>query len=635
VIDIDLLLSRMDLRRLSTIILEQSDRGFREGYGVGATEVGFDMKARQDPHLLEALEQHIIELSQETTSHLVGDLKQSLLDGLREKESLHQLIQRVDGVFEGLEDWKSERIVRTEVARATNLGRNKAWSDSGNSPYKMWFSPAVHSDRTAEDSRRFHGQIQEINDPFVDVATGQITMTPPNRPHCRCGMRALKELPKNIVYIGGQMYDRDHVQPEAMFYKAVGFLDFMKIGWTDEAREAVAEARRRKAALDLNDDDFKELDEFKKSLYGKSEVDLINIVQSVLDGCRNLELNLMSWYQGEMSGLDGIVTDVFRMGVGNTRYMKRFGKEPLGVRDKDDTKGTIKFYLANQMFAKKFLADKDGLVTVYRGVNGGTYKRMDATNIKIGEKVDFDCYNLTYWSLSREVADEFVAADGGVVVETKIPYQRVFAHYELGDSSFKDEKEITVFGGKVPGTIVDVRDIDSWESRFVMLRECDSNCAEPAFAFDMVNDFYSKYTESQQQTILEGLKKAIDRQNNHGLTERNKFVKRVQQGDATDYDRAMVKAWGEATDVLVKASLNWDKMSTKQKLSAGVDALSSKYPNGLGWNWSLYGNILGWWDEAENRKDSGKTTCLDEVSHNYYVDPMSIQDKIENKVLGD
>ena len=154
----------------------------------------------------ELLDQKIIQLSEETGNRLRGDLRKALEEGVRNREGVSELKERVKGVFEGLEGWKTERVVRTEVSQATHQGRNAAWIVTG-VPYKMWWNPDVGSKRTADDSKRFHGQIQRVEDPFKDPVDGKLVMTPPNRPQCRCGMRTVRELPKELVWIGGIMYD--------------------------------------------------------------------------------------------------------------------------------------------------------------------------------------------------------------------------------------------------------------------------------------------------------------------------------------------------------------------------------------------------------------------------------------------
>lgn len=100
---------------------------------------------------------------------------------------------------------------------AVNLGRNQGWIEGG-TPYKMWWNPAITSSRTADDSKRMHGQIVEATKPFMDPLDHRTYMTPPMRPNDRCGMRPLHSLPENVILIAGQMYDRRYVQQEAMKY---------------------------------------------------------------------------------------------------------------------------------------------------------------------------------------------------------------------------------------------------------------------------------------------------------------------------------------------------------------------------------------------------------------------------------
>lgn len=231
--DIDEILGLFEVDELADLIIDMVRDGYRRGYAIGRDEVGETEPTRQDPFMISELEQHIIQLSEKTMGRLTGNLKQALLDGVANRESIDEISSRIKEEFIGLQDWESERIARTEISNAMNSGRNAAWIESGRVTYKVWWNPNISSIRTADDSKRFHGQIQELDKPFVDIETGEVVMTPPNRPNCRCGMRPLQELPKNVVVVAGQMYDRDAIRKEASIYKDVAILDIVK-AWTAE-----------------------------------------------------------------------------------------------------------------------------------------------------------------------------------------------------------------------------------------------------------------------------------------------------------------------------------------------------------------------------------------------------------------
>lgn len=229
--DLDVILSRLNTSKYGDLIISLLRKNWKDGYKWGWSEVKGEGPKGVDEWTIRALEDKVIELSEETGSKLRGDLRGALLEGMKNREGLPQLKKRVDAVFEDLEGWKTDRVVRTEISQATHQGRNAAWIVAGTAPWKMWWNPDVHSKRTADDSKRLHGQIQRVSDSFVDIGTGRSVLTPPNRPQCRCGMRALHELPKSITFIGGQMYDSRYVQKEAHIHKSIDdhILDIEKV----------------------------------------------------------------------------------------------------------------------------------------------------------------------------------------------------------------------------------------------------------------------------------------------------------------------------------------------------------------------------------------------------------------------
>jgi len=173
-------------------------------------EYGF-VRAVPDPRSLEYLQYRQLILSEKTKEKLIGDLKYQLLEGIRNTESITDIKKRLDGIFTGMHDYEIERIARTETLNAMAEGRFQANVQSGIANYKQW-KAAMKNARTAADSKRLNGQIQKIEDPFVDLKTGDTCMHNPNRSNCRCTVLYLRKLPPNIIHKGGQMYNADEVQ---------------------------------------------------------------------------------------------------------------------------------------------------------------------------------------------------------------------------------------------------------------------------------------------------------------------------------------------------------------------------------------------------------------------------------------
>lgn len=264
--NMDEVLSRLGTEGYGELLARLVKKNWKDGYEWGWEEGKGKGPSGVDEWTLRALEEKVIQLSEETGKRLKGDLRAALAEGVKNREGVSELRSRVGKVFEELEGWKTERVVRTEISQATHQGRNAAWIVAGVMKWKMWWNPDVSSKRTADDSKRMHGQIQRIEDSFVDPGTGKVHMTPPNRPQCRCGMRVLAELPKDLVWIGGLMYDGRYVQTEAM-KKSPTILDDLDIekAWTDEARKKALEARRRK----MKREDWEQVKKWKEELRRK------------------------------------------------------------------------------------------------------------------------------------------------------------------------------------------------------------------------------------------------------------------------------------------------------------------------------------------------------------------------------
>lgn len=172
-------------------------------------EFGFRQTA-VDPRAIDYLRERTIVLSDKTAAKLEGDLKFELIEALKNNEPIGQITKRLDKIFTDMMPWQLERIARTETLNAMNAGRISAYQQSGAVQYKMW-KAAMRNARTAADSKRLNGQIQKLDDPFVDPKTGESFMHPPNRPQCRCAISPLRKLPDNVIRIGGLMYAGDQV----------------------------------------------------------------------------------------------------------------------------------------------------------------------------------------------------------------------------------------------------------------------------------------------------------------------------------------------------------------------------------------------------------------------------------------
>jgi very-short-patch-repair endonuclease len=165
-------------------------QSFEVSYGDTQEEYGF-MRASPDLRAIDYLRERTIMLSEKTADRLTGDLKYQLMEGMKGMESITEIKQRLKPIFDDMKDYELERLARNEVMDALNEGRMEAARDDGDTRYKVWQAAlkdartaALKDARTADDSKRLAGQIQLLEEQFVDPKTGKQCDHAPNRPNC-------------------------------------------------------------------------------------------------------------------------------------------------------------------------------------------------------------------------------------------------------------------------------------------------------------------------------------------------------------------------------------------------------------------------------------------------------------------
>ena len=109
------ILRRLETSEYGDILVRIIRKNWKDGYQWGWEEGGGKGVAGVDQWTSGALEEKIIQLSEETGSRLSGDLKKVLEEGVRNREGVSELKERVKEVFEGLEGWKTERCWGSRV----------------------------------------------------------------------------------------------------------------------------------------------------------------------------------------------------------------------------------------------------------------------------------------------------------------------------------------------------------------------------------------------------------------------------------------------------------------------------------------------------------------------------------------
>ena len=154
---------------------------------------------------LQTVHKDIVHMINETTQQRVYPL---IEDWMRSGEPLPKLIKSIEEA--GIPKHRARRIGVTEVTRAFNSGKLKAWQSTGYITTKQWAT--AKDERVCPVCRALDGKISGIDanfyltgedargdeDPLLKLLSkggGELTyMTPPAHPNCRCGLRPIVDL---------------------------------------------------------------------------------------------------------------------------------------------------------------------------------------------------------------------------------------------------------------------------------------------------------------------------------------------------------------------------------------------------------------------------------------------------------
>src|SRR5271157_520558 len=92
-------------------------------------------------------------------------LRSSLAEGVAQAEGTDLLSQRVADVYGSMRDYRSERIARTEVIGASNLGSRAGALETGLDLDHQWLS--TRDSRTREDHVEMDGQTVPMDEPYT------------------------------------------------------------------------------------------------------------------------------------------------------------------------------------------------------------------------------------------------------------------------------------------------------------------------------------------------------------------------------------------------------------------------------------------------------------------------------------
>lgn len=147
------------------------------------------------------LQRGTLKMAKNFNDETLAKLNATLAEGIQAGEGLGDLKKRVSSVYEEIDDYRSERIARTETLKASNAASVDAYRQTGYVTQKAWY---VNPD-ACEQCSEFDGKTVGLDEPFLsqgesytitDEDGEETTYTndydtleePPLHPNCRCGV---------------------------------------------------------------------------------------------------------------------------------------------------------------------------------------------------------------------------------------------------------------------------------------------------------------------------------------------------------------------------------------------------------------------------------------------------------------
>lgn len=174
---------------LKEIVVDQGE--------LAAELIGSDSFDEMTKRVQNYLKKRALKFSFEMTEETNNLLKVTLAEGVKLGESIPQIRKRVEELFEGMEKYRSERIARSEVIRASNFGAKEAYRQSGVVEELEWLT--TDDENTCEFCAPLNGEVIKINENFFDRGDKyrgsdggvldldyESVQHPPLHPNCRC-----------------------------------------------------------------------------------------------------------------------------------------------------------------------------------------------------------------------------------------------------------------------------------------------------------------------------------------------------------------------------------------------------------------------------------------------------------------
>ncbi len=105
----------------------------------------------------------------------LNELRDAIAESIRLGESVKELAQRIEAIFDFAEEYRSIRIARTELIGCSNMAAMDVLV-ANDVEFKEWFTALDELVRPSH--RALHGQIKRVNEAFVSPVTGESLLYP-------------------------------------------------------------------------------------------------------------------------------------------------------------------------------------------------------------------------------------------------------------------------------------------------------------------------------------------------------------------------------------------------------------------------------------------------------------------------
>ncbi len=193
--DIDkwLLDKKKQIKKMAKVFIPLGANVVAEGAKEGFNLIGMDDEIDvSNPKVQQFLKKNTFKFSDEITDETNTKLGKTLADGIEKGESIPELKKRVGELFDDMKSYRSERIARSEVIKATNWGTEEAYRESGVVDGKIWLT--AFDERTCPYCSDLDGKTVDLGENFADkgdeVSGYKVEYdnvgVPPLHPNCRC-----------------------------------------------------------------------------------------------------------------------------------------------------------------------------------------------------------------------------------------------------------------------------------------------------------------------------------------------------------------------------------------------------------------------------------------------------------------